>query len=74
MPDRPGDTTGPPARGRAQADRELRTAVLVAIPVLVLGQLALLAGWWPVAAVLALGGTFTAFLLARRWSGMADEP
>lgn len=66
-----GEDREPTGRGRRQADRELRTAVLVAIPVLLVGQLALLAGWWPVATVLAIGGTGAAFVLARRWSRMS---
>jgi hypothetical protein len=69
---RPADDDRPPdASGRARADRELRNAVLVAIPVLLAGQALLLLGWWPVAVVIGGGGTVVAFMLARRWHRMS---
>ena len=58
--------------GRAQADRELRIALMVALPVLALGQLFLLLGWrWVAIGGIALPGTVAALLLARRWTRMA---
>lgn len=63
----------PPGGGRAQADRELRRAVLVAVPVLLAGQLLLVVGWWPVAVVIGLAGTAAALVLARRWARMSAD-
>lgn len=58
--------------GREQADRELRIAIAVAIPVLIVGQVLLLTGWrWVALGLIGLPGTFAALLLARRWSHMS---
>lgn len=63
-----------PPGGRAQADRELRIAVMVALPVLALGQVFLVLGWrWVAIGGIALPGTVAALLLARRWTRLAAE-
>ena len=65
---------GPATGGRAQAERELRVAVLVAIAVLLVGQGLVLAGLAPVALIaIGLPGTIVAVVLARRWTRLADE-
>jgi hypothetical protein len=64
---------GPPS-GRAQADRELRIALMVAVPLLALGQLLLLTNLRLVAILgIALPGTVGALVLARRWQRMARD-
>lgn len=58
--------------GREQADRELRIAIAIAIPLLILGQVLIFTGWrWVALGVIGLPGTFVALLLARRWTEMA---
>jgi len=70
----PGAPEPPRRSGRAQADRELRIALMVALPVLALGQLFLLLGWrWVAIGGIALPGTIAALLLARRWTRLAAD-
>lgn len=80
-PDRSGDPPpegpppeGPPSGGKAQADRELRIALAIALPLLVVGQVLLLTGLrWVALLGIALPGTVVALLLARRWQTMASR-
>jgi type III secretory pathway component EscR len=61
-------THTPPPSGRAQADREFRVAIVVAIVVLLIGQVLLLTGLrWVALFGIALPGTVIALLLVRRW-------
>jgi hypothetical protein len=65
---------GPPRGGKAQADRELRIALAVALPLLLVGQILLLTGLrWVALVGIALPGTAVALLLARRWQAMASQ-
>ena len=60
--------------GRERADRELRIAVMVALPLLAVGQVLLLAGLrWVAIGGIAVPGTIAALVLARRWTRMAAE-
>ena len=68
----PGSPSPPPRGGRAQADRELRIALMVALPLLALGQVFLLLGWrWVAIGGIAVPGTIAALVLARRWTRLA---
>jgi diacylglycerol kinase len=58
--------------GRAQADREFRIAVVVAIAVLLLGQVLLVTGLgWVALLGIGLPGTVIALVLVRRWQRMS---
>jgi hypothetical protein len=60
--------------GRERADRELRIAVMVALPLLAVGQVLLLVGLrWVAIGGIAVPGTIAALVLARRWTRMAAE-
>lgn len=64
----------PPRSGRAQADWELRIAVMVALPLLALGQVLLVLGLrWVAIGGIAVPGTIVAVVLARRWTRLAAE-
>ena len=61
-----------PGGGRAQADRELRIAVMVALPLLAIGQVLLILGLrWVAIGGIAVPGTVAALFLARRWTRLA---
>lgn len=63
-----------PPSGRRRADRELRIALAVAIPLLAIGQILLLTGLrWVAIWGIALPGTAVALVLARRWQRMASH-
>lgn len=67
------DVPSPPG-GRARADRELRIAVMVALPLLVVGQVLLLSGLrWVAIVGIALPGTVAGLVLARRWTRMSAD-
>ena len=73
-PAEPAAPTERPRTGRETADRELRIALMVAVPLLALGQVLLLTGLRVVAILgIALPGTIGAFFLARRWTRLAAE-
>jgi type III secretory pathway component EscR len=60
--------------GKAQADREFRLAVIVAVVVLLIGQVLLVTGLrWVALFGIALPGTIVALLLVRRWQRMAAD-
>jgi hypothetical protein len=60
--------------GKARADRELRIALAIAIPLLAIGQVLLLTGLrWVAMFGIALPGTVVALVLARRWQAMASQ-
>lgn len=57
---------------RARAEHELRVATIVALALLLVGQVLLLAGLGTIAVVvLAVPGTIAGVVLARRWQRMA---
>lgn len=61
-----------PEGGRARADWEFRWALVIAVPVFVIGQVLLVTGLrWVALFGIALPGTAVAFALARRWSSLA---
>lgn len=63
-----------PQSGRRRADRELRIALAVAVPLLVIGQILLLTGLrWVAIWGIALPGTAVSLVLARRWQRMASQ-
>lgn len=63
----------PPASGRAQADRELRIALMVALPLLAIGQVLLLVGLaWVAIGGIAVPATTASVVLARRWTRLAS--
>ncbi|MCC5953982.1 MAG: hypothetical protein JJU45_17950 [Acidimicrobiia bacterium] len=62
------------ARGRQQADREFRRAVIVAIGMVIIGQVFLTVGWWWAAmAFVALPGSVASVVLIRRWRRLHFE-
>lgn len=68
---RPSSSSG---GGRAQADRELRIALMVALPLLAIGQVLLLLGLrWVAIGGIAVPGTIAALVLARRWTRLAAD-
>jgi len=69
--DRQPDPSENPMSGKAQANREFRIAIAVAIPLLAVGQILLLTGLrWVAMFGIALPGTVVALLLVRRWRAL----
>jgi hypothetical protein len=62
-----------PEGGRARADWEFRWALVIAVPVFVIGQVLLVSGLrWVALFGIALPGTAAALALARRWTRLAS--
>ena len=60
------------AEVRQQLDREWRLAMVLAVALLLVGQVLLVLGWWVLALlVVAVPGTAAAVVLLRRWKRLA---
>jgi hypothetical protein len=71
-PEDPLNEGDPAGCRRERAERELRVATIVALALLLVGQILLLAGLGTIAVVvLAVPGTIAGVVLARRWQRMA---